>query len=112
MPTLTSCIKGHASKAVGAALFAALLCAQPPIPTTRTEDEPKRMPDGRLLSEMVRKQDFKDNLEDIEQMKRLLDTVKDELEKSEGHILSIRSLKNLEEIEKLTRRVRGRMKKN
>ena len=111
MPILTSCIKGHASKALALALFcgASVTLSQPP--PSRPEEEIKRMPDGRLVSEMVRKQDQKDNLEDLEQMKRLLEAVKDDLEKSEGHVLSLKSLKNLEEIEKISRRVRGRMRK-
>lgn len=111
MPTLTSCIKSHASKALAAALFCGLLWAQQTPRPGRPEDEPKRLPDGRLVSEIVRRQDHKNNLEDLGQMKMLLETVREELDKSEGHVLSIKSLKNLEEIEKISRRIRGRMKK-
>lgn len=111
MPILTSCIKGHASKALLAVLFLALAAGQPPAPVTRPEDEPKKLPDGRLVSELMRKQDYKDNLADLDEIKKLTEVVREDLEKSQGHVLSIKSLKNLGEVEKLSRRIRGRMRK-
>lgn len=69
------------------------------------------MPDGRLQSEVLLKQAHKDNVKDLDQMKLLLEVVREDMDKSEGHVLSLKSLKNLEEIEKISRRVRGRMKR-
>jgi hypothetical protein len=69
------------------------------------------MPDGRLQSEVILKEDHKQNLKDLEQMRSLVSAVEDELKKNDRHVLSIRALKNLEEVEKVSRRVRQRMKR-
>jgi hypothetical protein len=44
-------------------------------------------------------------------MRSLVSAVEDELKKNDRHVLSIRALKNLEEVEKVSRRVRQRMKR-
>lgn len=88
-----------------------MVLAQDPRFPPSTGDTPKRLPDGRLQSEVLLKQAHKDNLEDLDQMKKLLEAVRDDLDKNEGHALSLKSLRGLEELEKLSRRVRGRIKK-
>lgn len=88
-----------------------LLAAQPPFPSRQDPDDVKKLPDGRLQSEAILKEDYKDNLKDLDQMRALLGAVEDDLKKNDRHVLSIKALKNLEEIEKLSRRVRGRMKR-
>lgn len=75
-------------------------------------EEPKRLPDGRLWSEAVIKANHEANLKDLERMRNILDSVREELEKTKGHVLPIKALKDLEELEKLSRRVRGRMRRH
>jgi hypothetical protein len=116
MPTWTSCIKGHPSRAVCALLLllAAPVCQTagmggqfPQGPPSR--EEPKRMPDGRLQSEVLIKQDFKENQKDLDEMKKLIEEVMKDMEKNQQHALSMKSLKQLEEVEKISKRIRNRM---
>jgi hypothetical protein len=81
----------------------------PQFPDTREKE--RRMPDGRLQSEALLKADHESNLKDLDQMKKLMDAVRADLEKNDRHVLSIQSLKHLEEIEKLSRKIRDRMRR-
>jgi hypothetical protein len=76
----------------------------------RGQDE-RRLPDGRLQSEAIIKEDHKQNLTDLKKMSELIQAVEADLDKSAGHVLSMRSLKQLEELEALSRRVRNRMRR-
>lgn len=77
-----------------------------------SREEPKKLPNGRLWSEAVLKANYEANLKDLEQMRKILDSVREELEKSKGHVLSIKALKDLEQLERLSRRVRDRMRRH
>ncbi len=86
------------------------LFAQDPKPRV---DDPTtvRLPDGKLQSEEILKAEHKRNLEDASHLVRLSQAVQKELEEHEHHVLSIGLLKKLDEIEKLTRKLRGRVKR-
>lgn len=114
MPTLTSRIKGHHTSGLLLILFICLGCplrAQVPQQFPDTRENEKRMPDGRLQSEALLKADHESNLKDLDQMKKLMDAVRADLDKNDRHVLSIQSLKNLEEIEKLSKKIRDRMRR-
>jgi hypothetical protein len=130
MPTLTSCIKGHdnspgpgAPRGPGARWFTrcrlllaapcllAAAWAQDPVRSPRSQPEEKRLPDGKLQSEEILKADHQANLKDLESMQRAISSVLEDLKKNDRHVLSIQSLRQLEEIEKTARRVRGRMQR-
>jgi hypothetical protein len=93
--------------------FGILLHAQLPPPDTQNQDSPNvlRTPDGRNRSEMILKSDHEASIKDIESMRKLIDDVKIDMEKNDRHILSIATLKKLDEIEKLAKRIRARMKR-
>ncbi|MFZ5928357.1 MAG: hypothetical protein ACOYX1_13015 [Acidobacteriota bacterium] len=93
--------------AMAVALGAQQLPAPPP-----GREEPKRLPDGRLWSEAVIKANHEANLKDLERMRKILDSVQEEIEKSKGHVLPLRSLKELEELERISKRVRDRMRRH
>lgn len=116
MPIPTPFIRVQSSRrllAVPLALIAAAGMSTAQIQTLPPRpDEPKRLPDGRLWSEAVLKANYEANLKDLEQMRKILDSVRAEIEKSQGHVLSLRALKDLEELERLSRRVRERMKRH
>jgi predicted nucleic acid-binding Zn-ribbon protein len=128
MPKFTSRIQGHDSSGRRAFLLGAglpLLAAASPNPPQgqeilvrgqaqgRQQDESdKRLPNGRLRSDAILKEDYEHNLEDLEKMTSLIKDVQDELKESKGYVLSMENLKRLEEVEKLSRRVRDRMKRD
>jgi len=94
-------------------VFGILLYAQLPPPDTQNPDSPNilRTPDGRNRSELILKSDHAASVKDVETMRKLVEDVKIEMEKNDRHILSIATLKKLDEIEKLAKRIRGRMKR-
>lgn len=111
MPMFTSCIKFQdiSRFLLVLALSAAAACAQE-FPPDRSR-LPARLPDGRLQSEAILKAGHQQNMKDLDEMLNLLEAVRKELEQNEHHVLSLKALKQLEEIEKLSRRVRSRIKR-
>jgi hypothetical protein len=97
--------------------FALALCGQlpknPPAVTApppatgpniqNANDEPRR--------EEILKQDHKRNLADAVAMAKLAEEVSEDLEKDDRYVVSLKTLKKLDEIEKLTKAIRGRLKK-
>ena len=95
------------------AVFGALLLAQLPPPEHQNQDTPNilRTPDGRNRTEMILKADHEASIKDLDTMRKLIEDVKIDMEKNDRHILSVATLKKLDEIEKLTKKIRGRMKR-
>lgn len=112
MPTLTSCITSQFSKWCAIALCAATLFAQPPGDRRPSDPEPDpRLPNGKNQKEEILKTDYDENLKDLEKIRRLIEGVEADLRKNDRHVLSLKALKDLDEIEKVTRRVRTRMRR-
>ena len=74
-------------------------------------DEPARLPNGKLQQEEMLKADHEKDVADARDLARLAAELKDEIEKGDAHVLSIATLKKTEEIEKLAKRIRGRIKR-
>ena len=91
------------------ALFAQLPDASNNPP--RHEEAPVRLPNGKLQSEEILKDDYKKNLKDAQDLIDLAEYLKMGLEKGEQHVLSLNDIKKTEEIEKLAKRIRGRMRR-
>ncbi|MBI3209297.1 MAG: hypothetical protein HYZ37_10420 [Candidatus Solibacter usitatus] len=80
-------------------------------PLKRDRDESVRLPNGKLQSEEILKADYERNLKDAAELVKLSHELKDDLEKSNRHILSVAMVKKAEEIEKVTKRIRSRLVK-
>lgn len=95
------------------AVFGALLLAQHLPPEQQNPDTPAilRTPDGRNRTEMILKADHEASLRDIETMRKLVEEIKIDMEKNDRHILSVATLKKIDEIEKLAKKIRSRMKR-
>lgn len=91
-------------------LLALTLFAQEPKPRI---DDPTtvRLPDGKLQSEEILKAEHKRSIKDAAELVRLSQEVTRELEEHEHHVLSIGLLKKLDEIEKLSKKLRARLKR-
>ncbi len=77
----------------------------------RHDESPVRLPNGKLQSDEILKEDYKKNLKDAQDLIDLAQSLKTGLEKGEQHVLSISDLKKTEEIEKLAKRIRSRMRR-
>ena len=75
-----------------------------------TPPEPTRLPNGKLQQDEIVKEEHEKSIKDAAQLVDLAESLKAEIEKDDAHVLSIASLKKTEEIEKIARRIRSRMK--
>jgi hypothetical protein len=77
----------------------------------RPEPEPEstRLPGGKNQQDEILKAQHQQNLKDAAQLVELSGLLKEEIEKNDRYVLSISSLKKIDEIEKLTKRLRARL---
>ena len=99
------------------AIFAACMLVAPSMPSQnprrdeRASESPTRMPNGKLQQDEILKADHEKSVKDAAQLIELAESLKAELEKDESYVLSISSLKKTEEIEKIAKRIRSRLKR-
>ncbi|HLN02271.1 MAG TPA: hypothetical protein VK335_23485 [Bryobacteraceae bacterium] len=100
-----------------ALLATGILLAPSLIPQTarrgppQTEPDETRLPNGKLQRDEIIKEDHEKSVKDAAQLVDLAESLKQEIEKDDAHILSISTMKKTEEIEKIARRIRSRMKR-
>ena len=80
------------------------------MPPSETPSE-TRLPNGKLQRDEILKAEHERSVKDAAQLIELAESLKAELEKDDTHVLSISSLKKTEEIEKIARRIRSRIKR-
>jgi hypothetical protein len=93
-----------------ALVLAAMTLAQRP-PRVPSEPEEIKLPDGRSQMEEILKADHQQSLRDAGELLKLSEALKIDLEKNDRHVLSVGTLKKLDEIEKLAKKIRGRLKR-
>jgi len=77
-------------------------------PSEPSEDV--RLPNGKLQREEILKAEYQKSLDDARELSRLADVLKLDLERNDRYVLSLATLKKTEEIEKLAKRIRDRLK--
>jgi hypothetical protein len=100
---------------VGAsALLAAQDQSQPPPPPhglpIPNPNEDDRLPNGKSRRDEIAKQEHEQALKDTDELIAVAQQLKDELQKAGTYVVPLSSVKKTEEIEKLARRIRGRLK--
>jgi hypothetical protein len=93
-----------------------LLAASMPAQIERVPDAaktpaPTRLPNGKLQQDEILREDHEKSVKDAAQLIELSESLKQDLEKDDTHVLSISSLKKTEEIEKIAKRIRTRLKR-
>lgn len=73
------------------------------------EREPLRLPDGKLQTDAIVKADHEQSLKDARELKKLIDSFVDDMEKSDRNVVSLPIVKKLDEIEKRVKKIRSRM---
>jgi len=91
--------------------FACLFLAAFGLAQVIPEEREMRLPSGKLQKEEILKADHEKSLEDAAELLKLAEELNIELEKNDRHVLSVDSLKKLENIEKLAKRIRSRLKR-
>lgn len=90
---------------------ALLLWAQLPRGGGGEREDPNAPRLKREQVEELLKSDHKKSLADADEIIKLGEELKIELEKNDRHVLSVKAYKKTEEIEKIAKRIRGRMKR-
>ncbi|MGE5487456.1 MAG: hypothetical protein ACM3ZB_06515 [bacterium] len=90
--------------------FVAALLALPLAPQ-RFEDRSPRLPSGKTMQNAMLEADHEKNLKDAARIYELSREVEAELKKSGSTVLPTAALRNLEEIERLARNLRKRLRK-
>jgi hypothetical protein len=82
-------------------------------PHTLPQDAPEdvRLPNGKLQREEILKSDYQKTLEDARALSKLADELKTDLEKNDYNVLSAASLKKTDDIDRLAKRIRDRLKR-
>jgi hypothetical protein len=73
--------------------------------------EDTRLPNGKLQREEILKADYQKTLEDARALSKLTDALKADLEKSDYNVLSLGTLKKIDDIDRLAKRIRDRLKR-
>jgi hypothetical protein len=97
-------------------VICALLASSTPAQVQRPQEaektpEPVRLPNGKLQQDEILKADHEQSVKDAAQLIELSESLKQDLEKDDTHVLSLSSLKKTEEIEKIAKRIRTRLKR-
>jgi hypothetical protein len=87
---------------------AALAGGQVPRPPDPADN---RLPNGKSQREEILKADHEKSLSDADELVKLSEELRIDLEKNDRHVLSVGTLKKLDDMEKLVKRIRGRMKR-
>jgi hypothetical protein len=96
-----------------------LLGASPQFPDERQQREPPirpkpdedvKLPDGKSQKNAIAKQNHEASIRDADELIAAAKSLREELEKAGSYVVPVSSVKKTEEIEKLARRIRGRLK--
>ena len=82
---------------------------RPPIAPEIPEEV--RLPNGKLQREAILKADYRKTLEDARALSKLADELKTDLEKSDYNVLAVGTLKKTDDIDRLAKRIRDRLKR-
>ena len=95
---------------LGTALFIGLAAAQRPARDLPDEEKTGARLKHKQIEELL-KQDHEKSIQDAVQIMKLSEELKVELEKNDKSVLSVAALRKAEEIEKLAKRIRGRLRR-
>lgn len=75
-----------------------------------SEDSDPKLPNGKSQKDAIAQQQHAEALNAVNEMIGLAQQVKTELQKSGNFVVSVSTIKKTEEIEKLARKIRGKLK--
>lgn len=70
----------------------------------------RKLPNGKSQSDAIAKEDHQKALKDAEDLVAMAEQLRDELKRAGDYVVPVSSVKKTEEIEKLARKIRGRLK--
>ena len=86
--------------------------SQVPRPMETQSDGDVRLPNGKSQKDEILKAEHAQNLKDVQELVELSEELRDSLEKNDRYVLSLADLKKTDDIEKLVKRIRTRLRRN
>jgi hypothetical protein len=83
---------------------------QQSLPLPPNPDEDTKLPNGKSQKDAIAKHEHEEVLKDAQDLVTEALQLKDELQKAGDYVVPVSSLKKTEEIERLARKIRGRLK--
>ena len=80
-------------------------------PQPGESEPPRRLPNGKLQRDEILKADYQKNVADSAELARLSQEIKLDFDKGDRYLLPLDTLKKLDAIDKLTKNIRGRLKR-
>jgi|SRR5271165_755496 len=81
---------------------------QPPAPEKESDG---RLPNGKLQRDEIIKAEHEKSLADASEIKHLAEELRADLDRDGSFVVSVQTIKKTEEIERLAKRIRGRLKR-
>ena len=81
------------------------------LPIPRSDDHYQKLPNGKSQKEEILKADYKKNLEDAAELVKLSQDLQSDLMKDDRYVVSVKTLKKTDDIERLAKNIRGRLKR-
>jgi hypothetical protein len=79
-------------------------------PDLHKPDEDSKLPNGKSQKDAIAKQNHEASLKDASDLVRAAKSLEDELKTAGSYVVPVSSVKKTEDIEKLARRIRSRLK--
>jgi hypothetical protein len=83
----------------------------PPLRKPPPGAQDRRLPNGKSQRDEIIKEEHKKSLADAAQLAKLSGEIKEELEKSDPFVVSLKTIRKLDDIEKLSKDIRDRLKR-
>ena len=83
---------------------------QDPVGPASQRVDDSRLPNGKVQRDEILKAEHAQNIKDAAQLTELAQQLQQELEKNDRFVLSMTTLKKTEDIEKLARKIRSRLR--
>ena len=80
-----------------------------PAPRDPLGDNDIKLPNGKSMRQEMAKADYDRNVKDLQTLARLATEARDEMQATDRYVVSLKTVKKLEEIEKLSKTVRSRL---
>jgi hypothetical protein len=82
------------------------------VATDDTQQEDTRLPNGKLQRDEILKAEHEQNVKDAAQLVELAQQLQQDIEKNDRFVLSLSTLKKTDDIEKLVKKLRTRLRHN
>jgi hypothetical protein len=93
----------------GLCLFSVCMLLAQNRPIADTPDV--KLPNGKSQRDEIIRVDYEHNLKDAGDLARLAGEIKDDLERGDRNLVSLKTLKKLDDVEKLTKDIRQRLRR-